>query len=86
MQDCFSQQNLYPLQIHLREIPLIVNPVFKYRVSRCLGGVAGHPMGLWILRLGFESRPGPHNSNFMLSLDNFMYVFKKFSGTVVVEP
>ena len=30
------------------------------------GGVGGYPTGLWIPRLGFESRPRPHIHLFLL--------------------
>ena len=53
----------------------------KTPANRCLGRVAGHPMGLWIPRLGFDPRPGPHTNTsilhvvFAVSLvDRYFYI------------
>ena len=45
---------------------------------QCRGGVGGYPTGLWILRLGFESRPRPHFYLFFILLINIKYWVLKY--------
>ena len=39
-----------------------------YKYFMCRGGVGGYPTGLWIPRLGFESRPRPFTYHVKLNI------------------
>ena len=66
--DVYKRQGLGPVGVGLRGFEsLPLHPIHPYFIGR--GGVGGYPTGLWIPRLGFESRPRPHN--YLLFLINF---------------
>jgi hypothetical protein len=55
----------------------------------CRGGVGGYPLGLWIPRLGFESRPWPQFnliiSIYPLTFDNNVYLKYLMSWNVIMQ-